>query len=67
MLALIFRTKGSSVIPSLTLRKIIDGCRGERTWRRGGGVKSRGGEMGRNKFHKKLLYATRWQDDQFKG
>lgn len=33
----------------------------------GGGVKSRGGEMGRNKFHKKLLYATRWQDDQFKG
>lgn len=41
MSALIFRIKGSSVIPSLTLRKIIDGCRGERTWRRGVGEEQR--------------------------
>lgn len=31
MLAWLLRTKGSSVVPSLTLREIIDGCRGERT------------------------------------
>lgn len=31
MLARLLRTEGSSVVPSLTLREIIDGCRGERT------------------------------------
>lgn len=31
MLAQLLRTEGSSVVPSLTSREIIDGCRGERT------------------------------------
>lgn len=30
MLAWLLKTKGGSVVTSLTLREIIDGCRGER-------------------------------------
>lgn len=65
MLALLFITKGSCAIPSLTLREIINGCRGERT--RGGGEKGGGVEMGKNESCKELLYVRGWHDDEFKG